>query len=387
MPMYNAVVIEADGVVDLKISASSLEDANTTASARGHVVSLGRQWDLGGRGLTPLEREALLSKLASLLEARVGTGQALRLIRDEFDGRVRQVADDMLQQIEAGASIAEAMKALGPQNFPPALVALAQAGFHAGDSVKALESACEFETEMQALQQVSGKGLMSAGIGFLSALGVLLASTFWIGPTVTTSMSAMTKGSSDMGWAFTLGYATTIVLLLLGLVLGGLTLISTVGRRVNPESADKLTSAIPIWGLMRLGKERFLGLHSLSALIKAGLTVEQALSITASSLPQGRLGRQTAAAAEAVASGQNWTSAFVDLPSTDRAALSSSSDRTQTVAVLARMAQTNRRGFQLATEAFVTGLQLISAISLTIGGGLLFAMSILPMLQTASRIL
>lgn len=387
MPTFNAVVIEADGVVDLKVSAMTIEDARATAEAHGHVVSVSRQWDFAGRGLTPLEREAFLSKLASLLEARVGTGQALRLIRDEFEGRVRQVAGDMLQLIEAGASIADAMNALGAQNFPPALVALAQAGFHAGDSVRALESACEFETEMQALSQVSGKGLMSAGVGFASALGVLVASTFWIGPTVTSSMANMAKGGSDMGWAFMLGNVVTGLLVLMALVLGVLMAISTVGRRVNPEAADKLTSAIPVWGIMRLGKERFLGLHSLSALIKAGLTVEQALSITADSLPKGRLRCQTVAAVEAVASGQNWTSAFTDLPSTDRAALSSSSDRQQTVAVLARVAQSNRRGFQLATESFVMGLQLVSAVSLTIGGGLLFALSILPMLQTASKML
>lgn len=388
MPQFKAVVLTATGVFDLNISAESLADARTTAESRGQVLQLSRSVTLLARGMTPPEREAFLTKLASLLEARIGTGQALRLIREEFDGRVRLVADEMLRHIESGSGLAEAMIETGPEHFPPALVALTQAGLRAGNSAQALEAACQFEIDMQELSQTTGKGLFSAASGFVSAVAVSAISTYWIGPTVTQSMSAMSRGkSADLGWALSSGNILTISLLLLMVALLGLTFISTVGRRINPHLADAITHTIPIWGAMRLGKERFLGMYSLSALVKAGLPMEKALSITAGSLPPGRLQEQFAQAVEAVEAGENWTPAFIDLASTDRAALSSASDRSQAVVVLARVASAYRRLFQHHTEAFVLTLQLISAVALTAGGGLLFVLSILPMLQTASAIM
>lgn len=386
MPLFKATVIQPDGTQTLSIQARDKAEAYAFAQQLGAVVVIHRQWEMT-TALSTRERELFLTKLASLLSSRVGLGRALRLIAEEFDGRIRRVAQAILQDVEGGAGLEEALEA-HPDEFPASVVALVRAGIRAGNTARALETAAHFERDLQGLRQVAGKGLLNALIGFISALVVVVYSTYWLGPEMSTAMGGMMDGGEvDIGWALTAGYALTWGLVALAATLAVLFLVSTVGRKLNPLGADSVTRAVPLWRGLRLGKERFLGLHALSALIGAGLPLEQALRRAADTLPQGRLSAQLRSAAEAVEQGAPWANQLTDLDRTDRAALVVASDKQQITQILARQSAGARNEFLSTTEIFVVALQGISALALTAGGGLLFAVSILPMLKTSSKLL
>lgn len=387
MAQFKAIVVDRDGELELTLSAETLDAAQQEAARFGYVVSVRRQvtWQPEGR-LSSRERALFLSKLAGLLAARVGMGEALKLIQGQFKGRAAVVADLLARKIEAGADFAEALESLGAKDFPCSLVALIKAGMRAGGTADALEKASDFEEELDALRQTSRKGLLSAAMGYIAAVATIVVSMLWIGPAVMDS-PLLANSETDMGWALTLGNVLAALTGATGLALIVLFAIATLGKKAAPLQADRITLSVPGWRHALLGRERFLSLFSLSTMIRAGLPLERALRIAKDTIPPGRLQVQLGEAAQSVEAGTEWADKLIDLEAIDRAALGAAMDRAQISQVLSRTANQAKRQYADSVSALVTAMQLISAVSLTLGGALLFALSILPMLQASQQIL
>lgn len=387
MPKFDVLVVDDSGELTLSILAESEAEARVTGAQRGEVVQVSQALDVGRtRRLSSEDRQLLLEKLATLLEARVGMGRALRLIRDQFDGRIQEVANMLLQHLEGGADLCSAMTAIGERDFPVALVSLLRSGISAKGTVAALEEASRFESELSELRRVSAKGVGAAASGFIAAAILIGVSVLWAGPALMESpLIKMSK--VDVGWAFIVGNVLGGALLLASLGLGGLVFIATILKRVHPEDADSATMRVPVWRHVALGREAFLGWFSLAELLKSGTPLDVALRSAGENLPKGRFAKTLKSAAAAVERGEQWAEVFVDLESTDRVALGSAIGREQLASLLSRLALAAKRRYVQKTESFVMGLQLAAALSLSAGGALLFVVSILPMLMASRNLL
>ncbi|WP_018234197.1 type II secretion system F family protein [Thioalkalivibrio thiocyanodenitrificans] len=371
------------GVRTIEVEANKVEDAKRIAKRQGRPLSVKKRATFfPTRGLTPAERQTFLQRLASMLGSRVGAGEALTLLRDTFSGRIRTVSNNLLRRVEAGEDIPEALEAFSPQDFPITTVALIKAGSRAGDTWKSLQDAARFELEMHHIKKSSGKGLWSGIGGFVLAAIITVISTAYIGPEVMSSpmMQAMSD-SINIGWLFVVG---DIVTWIMGTMLAGLAflvLLGTLGRQWMPNLADKLIMKIPYYKDLVLSRNNYIVLYGLSILIGSGVRMEDALSMSHSTAPRGALKEDLGKALEAVRVGKPWPTAMGTLHPTDKAALAASQDREQIAAALNVLATQYREIYGQRLETFVPIMQLLAALFLSIAGGLLFGMTILPMLQ------
>lgn len=389
MAFYQAKIIDDDGVQLLTLSADSSQEAKTLAAQHGRVVYCRKQSSLlNALSLSSEEREQLLTQLAFLTSSGMGTGEALRTMQSAYSARMEQVTGELLAHIESGLSLDSAMERVGPQDFPPATLALIRAGYRAGQGAEALESAASFEKELRDLKRSSGAGLTSAAFGFLGAVASTLASVFYIGPSVLSSSLIAGAGKSvDVGWALTTGYVMGGAMALMVLVIAAVLAIHFLVRIGAPAWADRVTLSIPVWRDVALARERYLAFFSVQALVAPSVSLEQAFEVSATGVSKGVLKTELEEAANAVRVGDSWASAFWSLDPIDKAALKGATDRAQLSTIFKKLAQQYRARYGRSREKLSLMLQLVAAFCLTASGGLLFATSVLPMLQATAVIL
>ena len=137
---------------------------------QGRVISFRKKMTFEvSRGMSIEERHIFFTRMASMLKSRVGTSEALRLMRDTFTGKIQEIAGRLLGQVEAGANLAEAIETTGSPDFPEAVVALIKAGSRSGDTWKAIIDATNFESELQLVKKGASKGLITGVLSFIGA--------------------------------------------------------------------------------------------------------------------------------------------------------------------------------------------------------------------------
>lgn len=389
MPIYIARCRTPRGPKEVEIEANSEADARKQAGQVGQILTVKRQYGLTLRkGLSPEDRQTFLQRLSAMLASRVGTGEALALMRDTFSGRIRSVSGTLLRRIEAGADIAEAMEAIGQPDFPEATIALIRAGARGGETWRALQDAARFELELNRIRRSAGKGLWVAIGGFFGAGILTLYSTKVLGPQLMESSIMQSQSQNlDIDWVYTTADVMTIVMGILMVGFLFLLWLGTMGRRMIPNAADNLILKIPYYKDLILAKNNYTVLYGLSLLIHSGVRIEEALKLSADAAPKGALRTDLERAIRAVRSGKPWAMAMQTLHPTDKAALTTSQDREQVAASLDVLSGQYRDMYNQRLASFVPIMQLVAALFLTLSGGVLFGITILPMLQVSNSIL
>jgi general secretion pathway protein F len=327
------------------------------------------------------------SRMSAMLQSRVGTSDALGLIRDTFKGKIQEVAGRLLAHVESGADFATAVERVGSPDFPEATVALIMAGSRSGETWRAIKDASEFENELHKVKQGASKGLWM-GIGsFIFAGLVTVVSTVYVGPEIMSSpmiASAAKNGAVDIGWITTAGYVTgyTIgALLLFGFVAWA---FAFIGRAIAPTQTDKVILKVPFYKDLILSRNNFIVLYGLALLIRSGVRTEEALRLAAEGAPRGALRTDLVNATNAVKTGKQWPRLMETLHPTDKAALLSATDREQVATTLGALATQYRELYAQRLAAFVPAINLLAALFMSIAGGILFGQAILPMLMASS---
>lgn len=385
------VVTKGNQVRTLEIQAKTEAEAMKQIKRAGRVVTVRKRasFDLN-QGLTPADRQIFFSRLSSMLSSRVGTSDALQLLRDTFPGRISEVSGRLLNYVQAGLDLPDAFERIGAPDFPVATTALIKAGSRSGETHRAIKEAAEFEYQLHVIKQGAAKGMWSGVFGFLSAFGMVVGSNWYAGPEIMNSpliKSANANGAVNIDWINT--SATVVayvmgVLMVLGLLLYGL---ATIGRLVTPLLADKLILRIPYYKDLVLSRNNFIVLFGLSLLIKSGVRVEEALRLSGESAPRGALRTDLFAANQAVTKGRPWPTAMKTLHPTDKAALSCATDREQIATTLGTLATQYRELYGQRLASFVPALGMVAAVFLSISGAIVFGQTILPMLMATKGIL
>lgn len=392
MPLYEGKVrTRGNRMRSVEIQARNKEEALSHINKMGRVVTFRRRISLDLRsGMTPADRQIFFTRLSAMLSSRVGTSDALTLMRDTFTGKIQEVSARLLNYVESGDDLAAAFERVGNPDFPEATVALIRAGSRSGETWRAIKDAAEFEYQLHNIKKGAAKGLWT-GIGSFIGAGVMtMVSTLYVGPKIMESdliKAANKNGAVNIDWindiAFVTGY-TMGVLMVAGVLFW---LLASVGRQVMPVKADKIILKVPFYKDLVLSRNNFVVLYGLALLIKSGVRTEEALRLSSESAPKGALRADLAAAMQAVKTGRQWPKVMQTLHPTDKAALMSATDREQVATTLDTLANQYRELYAQRLSSFVPIINLLAALFMSIAGGLLFGQSIMPMLMATEGLM
>lgn len=390
MALYESKVRTRNNKIKrVEVRAKSSREAEASFSKAGRVISVRRKvsFDLR-RGLSEAERQVMFTRLASMLTSKVGTSDALGLLRDTFSGRIQEISGKLLGYLDSGDDLAEAIERVGPPDFPEATVALIKAGARSGETGKAIKDAATFEYELHNVKKGAAKGLWTGVFSFLFAGALTVVSTLYVGPKIMDSPLIKSAGSGvDIGWINTTANVVGYTMAALLILATALWLLSAVGRRVLPAQADGLVLKIPYYKDLVLSRNNFIVFYGLSLLIRSGVRIEEALRLSAHGAPRGALKNDLLAGERAVKTGKPWAAAMVTLHPTDKAALLSAVDREQTAHTLDTLANQYRELYAQRLASFVPIVNMLAAIFMTVAGGILFGESIMPMLMASKSLL
>lgn len=374
------------GIETIEIGAQSIEQARAIATRRGTVVDARRARGLDLiPGMGAAERYTFLVRLSTMLSSKVGTAEALRLLAAAFTGRIRTAARNMLTRIESGDDLATAME-LDRKNFPPTLTAMVRAGAAGGQTSKALRDAADFEYELSQIKKTSSRGIWTAIGSFLIAAALMIGTTQWFGPWVMENPLIAGNSAVEVGWVTTTGNVLTVLLVLVLALLALLAWMATIGRKLSPDFFDAIIVKVPYYRELVLAQTNYVTLYKLGLLIRSGVRIEESLALTSESCPRGALRTDLVRAVAAVRSGRPWGQVMATLHSTDRAALTASTNREDVARTLGVLAVQYRDIYVQRISTFSPALQLVSAAFMSLAGVVMFGLTMLPMLQVSASI-
>lgn len=385
MAKFEATIINSSGrTTHTFVEADNQAAAEKLLKRRGRIVKIRRRWSLDmSPGMTPSDRYTFLVRMSSMIGAKLGTAEALRLIASTFSGTIRRAAIGLLDRVEGGMDLPAAMEQ-DRKNFPEAMVALIKAGIHSGETWRALKEAADFEYRMQNIRKGAGKELFQAIFSFIMAGALTVASTHYFGPQVLESELFKNNPNVDVDWVMSAANGVTIVMMVILIAIVGLLWLATAGKQLMPLLADRIILRVPFYKDLVLARNNYATLYKLGLLITAGVRIEEALHLTETGAPKGALRNDLRMALAAVRGGRPWAVVMKTLHPTDRAALSSSSNREDISRTLDILAIQYRDLYVQRMSTFAPAMQMVAALFMTLAGAILFGMTILPMLQMSA---
>ena len=384
MARFEVRVMGRRGPKTVQIEALTSKDAERIAAKQGRVTHVKRQFGFDFKpGMSGSERFTFMMRMSTMITSKVGAAEGLRLMATSFSGNIRRASQSMLERIEAGMDIPGAMEQ-DRRNFPTTTSALVRAGTASGDTGKALRDAADFEYKMANAHKGSMKQVYQAIGSFLTAGVMMIGTTEYFGPMVMDNPMFKNAKGVDVEWARTVGDVCTITMIVLMVVFGIFAWFGTVGRQVIPDIADKIILKIPYYKDLILSRNNHVTLYKLGLLIKSGVRIEEALNLTQQSSPRGALKNDLQRALTSVRNGQPWAIAMSTLHDTDKAALSTSTDRRDIANTLDVLATQYSDLYIQRISTFAPLLSMIAALFMSLAGGILFLQTIMPMLQLSA---
>lgn len=388
MARYVAKIISKGKQVVIDVEAKDASQAKIRASRQGTVISV-KEKKQSSSQLSYSERQTLMIRLSAMLSSGVGASESLKIMRGAFTGRIKEVSHDLLMKVEYGMDLPSAFEAVGRPHFSENMTALIKAGSVAGSTANAMREAIAFDREMREIGRGAAKGIGSALFSFLLAAVIIVASVFYGLPAVMESDLMKMGGSKtvDLGWLVTMSN-------ILGYIMAAVTAVSiffvfvgSIGRRIAPNISDAFIMRIPFYRDIVLAQKNYIAFNGLALLIRSGVRMETALTLTAKITPQGALRQDFIRASEKVKAGGSWALAMVTVHETDRVALSASLDRDQVANTLRIISDQYKEIYANSVSVFVPTMQVLSALCMTLAGFIMFAVTTLPMLQMTEGVL
>ena len=387
MAIFIARVVTNEGIKVIKVDAIDKSEAERKAQQKaGHVLSVKRRFDFDvSRGMNASERNTFMLRLSSMVGSKMPVTKALDLLATTFSGRIKTCAQGLMAQLEAGCTLAEAIDR-DRKNFPIATAALVKAGVQGGETWKALRDAAEFEYLISGIQKGAMKDIAAAIGTFIVSAALMLSSVYYFGPQVTENPMFKQSDAVNVGWIEVTGKVLCGIQIVMLVIFAMFLWLGTAGRALMPDLADKLILKIPYYKDLVLSRNAYVVLYKFGLLVGSGIPMEESLALTAEGSPRGALRSDIERALVFIRSGKTWANALETLHPTDRAALSSSTDREDTARTLDMLARQYRDMYMSRIKSFAPALQMVAALFMTAAGALLFGLVILPMLQFSAGI-
>jgi general secretion pathway protein F len=363
MPVYDVALRQGSRMISTPIVAGSVGEARLIGQRSGLVMGEPKVRKEGrAGGMTPGERYVFLYQLATMSIAKVPLSRALEIMRESHGGRIGKAASQLQAGVSTGRQIADLMYE-DKKNFPGAVGLLVKAGSKgAGGTAASLKKAAEFERQILGAATKGAKGLYAAGFWVVTATVSIFACPLWLTPYLKDSqLFKLTESPVDWGWLDMLSYATgaaTLVLMLLGIFLFFLV---GVGQRIFPQFSDAIVMKLPYLKDLVFTRDNFVSLYRFSLMVKAGVSLEEALDTTYSDTRKGALKEDLSRALMNVKTGRPWAEDFRTVHPTDKASLSMATDKERLGEILEQVADQNK-------SIYIRRLEVLQPIMATIGG-------------------
>lgn len=363
MPVYDVTLRQSSRVISMPIVASSKGEATLIAQRQGTIMGEPKARKEGrGGGMTAAERYVFLHQLATMNIAKVPLSTGLKILRESHGGRIGKAASQLEGGVATGRQIADLMYE-DKKNFPGAVGLLVKAGSKgAGGTAESLKKAAEFERQILGAATKGAKGLYSAGFWIVIATVSIFACPLWLTPYLQESqLFQLTESPTDWQWLDNVSYGTgaiTMLLMLLGIFLFFLV---GVGQRVFPQFSDAVVMKLPYLKDLVFTRDNFVSLYRFSLMVKAGVSLEEALDTTYTDTRKGALKDDLSRALTNVKTGKPWADGFRTVHPTDKAALSMATDKERLGEILEQVADQNK-------SIYIRRLEVLQPIMATIGG-------------------
>lgn len=370
------------------INALSFEEARQQALTSGTIVTVKKTGSTSSKlKWKPRARITFMTVLGTMLKSGVGNLTALKAIENSKSntGIIKDVASALRRRIEKGSKLTEAMEELGPNVFPPNIVAFVKAGTQDSNLGVVFKEAADFDRELLKIKSESTKGLWSAILGFVVSIIASIGGIFWLAPMMKNN-PLFEMYPVDTGWIDMIAYAFAGVLIVVG-VLGFLyALLISFGKELMPVIADRILIKIPIIKEIVVAKDCFITFYSMSKLLGSNVRVTDALRLTYESTREGMLQNDFKKAYNSIMSGNNdWSRDMDLLDTTDKVCINMSTDRQRTAEILRDVSDQHRIRYSDRLGVIVPTLGVVSGILLTIGTGIIFIQSMLPSLMVMTE--
>lgn len=382
MPSFIARVVTDDGVKDIKIEAPDQAQAERKAVNHGQILTIKRKFNFElRRGMGSSERNTFMLRLSSMVGSKMSTTDALDLLATTFSGKIQKCAQGLLAKIENGSSLSEAIDE-DRKNFPMATAALIKAGAQgSGQTWKSLRDAADFEYLINGIQKGAFSEISAAVGSFFIAAALMISTVYYFGPQVTENKMFANSASVDVGWLETTGKILCYIQIVMLVIFLAFFWLGTAGRAMFPNLADKIILKVPYYKDLVLSRNSYVVLYKFGLLVRSGVPMEESLALTAEGSPKGALRTDIERALLFIRTGKTWPNALETLHPTDRAALASSADREDAARTLDMLASQYRDMYMSRIRSFAPALKMVAALFMTAAGGLLFGLTMLPMLQ------
>lgn len=242
---------------------------------------LGYAWPVRSRELTDFTRQ-----LATMVSARLPLVRSLEILaQQQKNKRLQEVIHTVRQSLVRGKSLRDSL-AQHPQTFTPLFVNMVHVGEASGSLPEILQQFALYQEKISALKRKLATAMAYPGVIILVACGALSFLLFGVMPTFTDmfrDFGAPIPTPARILLAGSVFIKTNIVYLLLLLVVGLLLLKAWAQTPRGHWRFDRIKISIPLLGavIRKILLARFA--RTLGTLIQAGVSLLEALDITAKS--------------------------------------------------------------------------------------------------------
>ncbi len=315
----------------------------------------------------------ILQSLSVLIEAAIPINAALRLAAEQAGtARRRRVLDELYDAVVAGSALSEAM-ARQPEVFRPSHVAIVRAGEMSGSLAAVLGDLCQSIERQVAVGSRLAAAAVYPAILLAMALLALTLVFFVMAPALAPLFEEqpekmpMILTVATHARAFLKDYATLAAVLAVLVVAG---LIALARSEAFKEWRDRVVLRLPLFGRMTREAEAARFARTTGMLLKSGVPMTDALSITAEAL-RNRVSRASLSAAlESLKKGAKPVealSAFVALSPATRSLIAIGEETNRLPEMLARAADMDERALERRIDRMMT--LLTPALTILIGMG------------------
>lgn len=380
MPVFDVRVRQGNRVFITPVVATSPVEARIAAQRQGIVIGEPRvRKDLRHGGMTQPERYVFLYQLATMAIARVPLSESLRILRRSHTGRVSAAAAGLEAGVSTGRHLADLIYE-DKKNFPGAVGLLVKAGSKGtGGTAEALQKAADFERLIINATTKGVKGIYLALFWLVTATASLFAFPAVLTPYLLES-DLFKLSNTPIQWVELdiFSYICGFVLLAM-LIFGiGLIFIVRVGQVLFPEFSDRLVLKIPFLKDVVFTRDNFVSFYRFGVMIKAGVSLEEALDVTWRDTRKGTLKDDFGRALNNVKVGKPWAKGFRTVTESDQASLSMATDRERLALILEQLANQNQALYLQRLEVVQPIMSFISALSMLAVYGVIGLYSIIP---------
>jgi type II secretory pathway component PulF len=270
----------------MKNKKSDKENGNKKEPTKGIL-----NFDLGNLdlpiGRVTLVQKALFAKhLSVMLRAGLTLTEALSIAVQSNKGRFKRILNKILISVESGNTLTESF-ARYPKVFPGIFVSTTEAGESSGTLEENLENlAMQLEKEKELVSKIKGAMLYPSVVLF-AAFVMGMAMSFWVLPKITPLFEGMKMDlpftTRSLIW-FSHLVQNNGTMLFFGIVIGVVVLIWFTRQKFSHPLTHKILLTFPVVKSISRNANLARFCRILGMLLKSGLNIDEALSITADTL-------------------------------------------------------------------------------------------------------